>query len=77
MVKFYAVLSSFAYDVKCKRDERGATAVEYGLLVALIAAVIVLAVATLGGTILEGFNDTNSGIQGELGSGDGGGDTDG
>jgi pilus assembly protein Flp/PilA len=30
------------------RDDRGATAVEYGLLVALIAAVIVGIVATLG-----------------------------
>jgi pilus assembly protein Flp/PilA len=37
------------------RDDSGATAVEYGLLVALIAAVIVAAVATLGGDILLGF----------------------
>ena len=32
-------------------DDEGATAVEYGLLVALIAAVIVGTVATLGGKI--------------------------
>ena len=32
-------------------EERGATAVEYGLLVALIAAVIVTIVAPLGGQI--------------------------
>lgn len=38
------------------RDERGATAVEYGLLVALIAAVIITAVATLGGQINDAFN---------------------
>lgn len=31
-----------------KRDERGATAVEYGLMVALIAAVIITAVALIG-----------------------------
>ena len=31
------------------RDERGATAVEYGLMVALIAVVIIGAVTTLGG----------------------------
>ncbi len=31
--------------------DRGATAVEYGLLVALIAAVIVVVVGTLGGRV--------------------------
>ncbi len=46
------------------RDEKGASAVEYGLLVALIAAIIVLAVATLGQTVLGAFNDTNDGITG-------------
>ncbi|KIA71987.1 hypothetical protein ANMWB30_31630 [Arthrobacter sp. MWB30] len=37
------------------REEKGATAVEYGLLVALIAAIIVGTVATLGQDILHGF----------------------
>lgn len=37
------------------RDERGATAVEYGILVALIAAVIVTVVMTLGKEILAAF----------------------
>jgi len=37
------------------RDDRGATAVEYGLLVALIAAVIVGIVATLGTQISTAF----------------------
>jgi pilus assembly protein Flp/PilA len=36
------------------RDERGATAVEYGLMVALIAVVIILAVTALG-TNLSGI----------------------
>jgi pilus assembly protein Flp/PilA len=31
--------------------ERGATAVEYGLMVALIAIVIIVAVSTLGGNL--------------------------
>ncbi|MDQ3104364.1 MAG: Flp family type IVb pilin [Actinomycetota bacterium] len=44
------------------RDEKGASAVEYGLLVALIAAIIVAAVLTLGQTVLGAFNDTNDGI---------------
>ena len=37
------------------QDESGASAVEYGLLTALIAAVIVGTVATLGTTIEGGF----------------------
>jgi pilus assembly protein Flp/PilA len=37
------------------RDERGATAVEYGMLVALIAAVIVGIVATVGTDVLNAF----------------------
>ncbi|MEN3122287.1 Flp family type IVb pilin [Janibacter sp. LM] len=35
--------------------EKGATAVEYGIMVALIAAVIVGLVATLGGQIRDAF----------------------
>ena len=38
------------------RDERGATAVEYGLMVALIAAVIVGVVAALGTQLKAIFN---------------------
>jgi pilus assembly protein Flp/PilA len=37
-----------------KRDEKGATAVEYGLMVALIAVAIIIAV-TLLGTKLSGM----------------------
>ena len=39
-------------------DEKGATAVEYGLLLALIAAVIITAVATLGATVLDLYDIT-------------------
>lgn len=38
------------------KDEAGASAVEYGLLVALIAAVIITAVTTLGTSIRGKFN---------------------
>ena len=38
----------FLGDLKAERDERGATAVEYGLMVALIAAAIVTTVGLLG-----------------------------
>jgi pilus assembly protein Flp/PilA len=53
-----AMQLGFADLVEKSRDrERGATAVEYGLLVALIAAVIVTVVATLG-TKIEGAFQT-------------------
>jgi len=38
------------------RSERGATAVEYGIMVALIAAVIILAVVFLGQRTSETFS---------------------
>ncbi len=41
---------------KFLRNETGASAVEYGLLVALIAAVIVGAVTLLGGNLQATFN---------------------
>ncbi len=43
-----------------ERGERGATAVEYGMLVALIAAVIVVAVGLLGGYINTAFGKINT-----------------
>jgi pilus assembly protein Flp/PilA len=45
-----------------RRRDDGASAVEYGLLVALIAAIIVLAVSTLGTKILSAFNKTGSAL---------------
>ena len=44
--------------------DRGATAVEYGLLVGLIAAVIIGVVATLGTTIAGFFTDINTTLAG-------------
>jgi pilus assembly protein Flp/PilA len=38
------------------RSEQGATAVEYGLMVALIAIVIIVAVALLGNNLSSLFN---------------------
>jgi pilus assembly protein Flp/PilA len=46
--------------VAFKHDERGATAVEYGLIVGLIAVVIIGAVGALGGTLLGWFNGINA-----------------
>ena len=44
------------------KTERGASAVEYGLLVALIAIVIIVAVTLLGNNLSTIFNDTASSI---------------
>lgn len=44
------------------RDERGATAVEYGLMVALIAVVIIGAVTLLGGNLNTLFNQIATAI---------------
>ena len=41
-----------------KMDERGASAVEYGLLIAGIAALIVVVVFAFGGVIRNIFSDT-------------------
>lgn len=43
-----------------KEGERGATAVEYGIMVALIAAVIIVAVRTLGQKTNNALNTVNS-----------------
>ena len=47
-----------------KMDERGASAVEYGLLIAGIAAVIVVVVILLGGQVKDAFQGTCDAIAG-------------
>jgi pilus assembly protein Flp/PilA len=37
--------------IRLRSEEKGATAVEYGIMVALIAVVIIVAVSTLGGQL--------------------------
>ena len=44
------------------RDEEGASAVEYGLLVAAIAAVIIIIIFALGGVVKNVFAKTCSSI---------------
>jgi pilus assembly protein Flp/PilA len=46
--------------LKFLKDDKGASAVEYGLLVALIAAVIVGAVTLLGGNLKATFDYVSS-----------------
>lgn len=45
-----------------KEGERGATAVEYGIMVALIAAVIIVAVRTLGQKTNNALGTVNSAL---------------
>ncbi len=48
--------------IRLRNEEKGATAVEYGIMVALIAVVIIIAVSTLGGTLTTLFEDVNTDI---------------
>jgi pilus assembly protein Flp/PilA len=50
MRSFFSNLAS-----SIRRDQRGATAVEYGIMVSLIAVVIIVAVTLLGGTMKDTF----------------------
>ncbi len=51
-----------AFQSRFIREEEGATAVEYGLMVALIAVVIIVAVTTLGTALNDKFTDVGSGV---------------
>ena len=57
MLQCLTVLSRF------KRDEEGVTALEYGLIAALIAVVIITAVSTLGSNLSSTFNGIASHFQ--------------
>ncbi len=59
MLKSYVFVQTYLTSL-LNRDDRGATAVEYGLIVALIAAVIVAIVATLGGQINTAFTTVSN-----------------
>ena len=53
---------------KFLNDESGATAIEYGLIAALIAVVIITAVTALGSTIKTKFNAVVTGMGGTAGA---------
>ncbi|HEY0890495.1 MAG TPA: Flp family type IVb pilin [Nocardioides sp.] len=55
MVDYLRILLAARF---AKTDERGASAVEYGLLIAGIAALIVVIVFAFGDNIQDIFNDT-------------------
>lgn len=60
MLEFLRIMLDARFE---DRDERGASAVEYGLLIAGIAALIVVVVFAFGGTIEGIFSNTDSAIQ--------------
>ncbi len=60
MLKLFVSMQTYVTGV-LNRD-RGATAVEYGLLVGLIALVIIGVVFVLGGKIHDIFNNVNTGL---------------
>ena len=51
-----------------RKEEDGATAIEYGLIAALIAVVIITAVTALGTTIKTKFNAVVTGMGGTAGA---------
>jgi Flp pilus assembly pilin Flp len=52
------------YNARFRLDEEGATAVEYGVLIALIIAVLVAIIATIGGTAALRLHQGRSGTAG-------------
>ena len=55
-------LVKFQVKIAALRSDRGATAVEYGLMVALIAIVIIAAVTLLGGNLSTLFKSVATSV---------------
>ncbi len=61
MLKSYISVQTYLAGL-LNRDDRGATAVEYGLMVALIAGVIIVAVTLIGTKLNTLFNTVATAI---------------
>jgi pilus assembly protein Flp/PilA len=48
------------------RGEEGVTAIEYGLIAALIAVAIIVALTTLGQSLESNFNEVSSSLDGAI-----------
>jgi len=57
-----SLLVKFQVKVAALRSDRGATAVEYGLMVALIAIVVIVAVKALGSQLSGLFNTVQGSV---------------
>jgi pilus assembly protein Flp/PilA len=65
MLQLYTGLVTWWADLKERaKEERGATAVEYALMVALIAVVIILAVTFVGTSAESKFEQVGSAVNG-------------
>jgi pilus assembly protein Flp/PilA len=63
MQQIFATLYSFVAVAKTRmEEEKGATAVEYGLLVGLIAVAIIVTVTALGGKLNELFTGVKTSL---------------
>ncbi len=63
MLSLIATLHTLGFNLKNRlNDEKGATAVEYGIMVGLIAVGIIIAVGTLGDTLSGFFTSINTNI---------------
>ena len=63
MLKTYLKIESLRYDVtKALADRKGATAIEYGLIAAGIAVVIIGAVKLLGNNLTNMFNNVSNNV---------------
>ena len=61
VIKSHMLLAQKRAELAGSRD-RGATAVEYGLIVALIAVVIIVAVTLLGQNLFDTFGEVASSV---------------
>jgi pilus assembly protein Flp/PilA len=52
-----------AFQSRFIKEEEGASMVEYGLLVALIAVVAIAAVTLVGGAVRDNFNEVSTALQ--------------
>ena len=63
LLSLYTGAQVWFHDFRTRaREERGATAVEYALMVALIAAVIIVAVSTLGNNANSKFQEVGDAV---------------
>jgi len=64
MLELFVNLQTWIADRKAQIDERGATAVEYALMVGLIAVAIIAAVSALGNKVKTTFNSISNTLPG-------------
>ena len=64
MLELFVNLQTWIADRKAQIDERGATAVEYALMVGLIAVAIIAAVSALGQKVKSTFNTISNTLPG-------------